>query len=367
MIVPSGVVSGSNSSSKVIRRQRRRPRVKPKALPGRPKRKQRRRVRRANALTDCEKTLARALSMPFDPELKGKVCAPVFPSRPSQKIACTCYLPSVTIGTAGVGFASFDVTPANDLASIYYTDATYAGTGATAFAKVGTGVNAGYWRTPYAAAPFSATDDTRISARVVSAGIRYRYTGKQIDAAGNTVAVQTANHSVLTQALGSYAASGSKRTPVSRSWTTIPVPPLDFDDWDFVLDPASGSPLFPWSRSALSAPFFGVIFNGTAGTTYEVEMIMHVEYNGQSIATSMTRSHIGRPEVVDNTIAAAAQTVTQPDNDRSPQQQILNYFKSDTAPSSQDLFSYMVDLFSGSSKRDWDSSTLTAFSAMSVA
>jgi len=130
---------------------------------------------------------ANALANPFEATPAG---IPVFPVVASQKIKCFVKNFMVTSSTNGQGFII--VRPhclvTNDIDSVYATDNTFAG---TTIAVAGTGINAAVSNSPFTSANYSA-DETQF--RLVSIGIRWKYSGTELDRGGMSFALVPPDH-----------------------------------------------------------------------------------------------------------------------------------------------------------------------------
>ena len=136
----------------------------------------------AGVLSECAARYACAIGAPFSAGAIG-ACVPSFPARPSFKVHSRIN-GTFSIGTAGVGYIGVAPCVSNSQRCIYYTGSTFTG---TTLMVSGTGVNAiTNTSNPYASGAFvpasQATD--AMTARIISVGLRIRYTGTELNRGG---------------------------------------------------------------------------------------------------------------------------------------------------------------------------------------
>lgn len=260
------------------------------------------------ALSHCEEMYIRALADPFDPEIQGEVCYPSFPAKKSVKFTGTATV-NVTIGTGGVGWIAYDPNPAsNSTASIAYTDATYAGTTASAITSTaGSGVNNTSFGTPTTGGTFDeSTTGGGNQFRMVVAGAKFRYTGTELNRGGSAFAVTAPQQdSLIGFLLGSAATpTQSREHAVTMDYQTVVLPPSHEEDVEW----KDGDQIFPWSDGGGTSPNYlqAIIFFGTAGNTFVVRLIEHYEVTGTSYNMFASMSHIGEAQLIQSVSAASA-------------------------------------------------------------
>lgn len=325
MIVPPLNGSSSNKANGRSKRTRRvRQARKPNRGPRRGRKNRRQRVR-SNTSESCEKVFLKAALNPFDSSIIGKVCAPVFPARQSQKARTTMYLPEVTIGTANIGHVFFDVTPVSGSTCAYYTTALYTGTAATNFATSGTGIATAAMQGPYLYPAFDATDPlTQVSGRAIVAGIRWRYTGTTLNKGGKVFTIISSNqNSLVGSPIGGASFAQSKKYPVTNDWQSFTIMPQHTDDWTWI-QAQGATTIFPWTDSAAPQPFIAVVFSGTVGNTFEVEIVVHCEYSGGPATMAASPTDVGDPQIINAIHTAATSAQTNPDSTKSTASQILD-------------------------------------------
>lgn len=331
------VMPGATQTARRPRRQRaprRSVAAKKKAAPKRKNagRKSSAPLGMGNAPMECVKVYAKAITNPFDPSIRGKVCAPVFPSRPSQKITGSCFFPSFTTGTNGQGFVMADFTGANDEAPIYVTDSSYA---TSLFSYSATGVSANAWKTPYGSI-VAGTGITALAFRVVSAGFRFRYTGTELNRGGTVLGIVHPSQGELAgQSINDYNVAQVRRYPVTREWQYMTVTAQSVEDLNYVPDrPNANTVLYPWTRSNAGGarPFAALVFNSKALNTFEVELIEHLEFCGGAIMGTLSPSHVGDQTIVNALSNAASEATYAPDSGMSAIRQTITSLNGSGVP-----------------------------------
>lgn len=176
-------------------------------------------------------------------------------------------------GTTGFGFIMISprdgVTADRD--AIWCSSATYAGTTTTTAAA---GVVAARTNSPYLASSFSA-NDTGSRYRVVSVGLRIRYSGTSLNRGGFVLSLHHPQHNDL-NGLTYAQADGfnvAVRNRPKEDWITVLFCPVLSGDYDFVSTfPAA----YRFMAHFIQAP-------GGTTATYEYEMFLNYEVNGQTI------------------------------------------------------------------------------------
>jgi len=263
-------------------------------------------------LEACEKVYARALADPFDSQIYGRVCYPGFPVKESVKMVGQ-QSATVGVGTNGVGWLMFDVTPVNDSGAIYYTDTTYGGTLASSLATSGVGINGGYWNTP---APSSMFPETSVGNqfRMVCAGAQWRYTGTELDRGGSTYSLASPQAVSLSGATltGCIANAVAREHSVKDQYQVFVLPPIA----DSAIEWKDSDQKYPWSDGGNTGvgPLACLVFVGKPGTTYNVKLVEHFECAGTSYNQYASPSHVGRYEIIQSlSAAAAAATYSKPE------------------------------------------------------
>lgn len=253
---------------------------------------------------------------PFAPEAQG-ACIPDGNTSASTRSYVRRQI-TLTIGTGGVGFCHFMVPCTTDATGFVYTEAAFAGVN-TQFLSADNvflpGISVSNVALPITRAQLStglSSSDERpaFSTRTVAAGFSFRYTGKEIDRAGQAyVYVHPAHNS----SASSYGASGTEvvyttaqlaafpetmMVECSRQETFIPLFPVSDLEMEYAGESNSGAVdlCYPWSGGAqrqpggfqvldatlnpVGIPIATFMVFGTAGSTYTVNYGHHAETIG---------------------------------------------------------------------------------------
>lgn len=266
-------------------------------------------------LEPCTVHYLAALSEPFSPDAAG-ACVPSFPARSSQKSSAITRL-TVSIGSAGVGFLALNPCVANDAPTGWFTNSTYAG---TTIAIQPTAVVAGTFSfnmstNPYGIASYTsgtATANSDVTSKIVAVGARWRYTGTELNKGGLTYALVHPDHGNV-NGMSISLMSTYKETsirPTSRQWNEVSISAIDEHETSYPdaaglvaigmgANPELVYMAYPYSQGACidsistnqgAAPF-GILFQGTPGNSYAVEVIMLLESVGSVTNNMATRSH----------------------------------------------------------------------------
>jgi hypothetical protein len=195
-------------------------------------------------LSPCAMKYARCLANPFTgPE----ACIPSFPAVLSKKVRVFAKGVFTTSSTTNIGFILLTPTNfiANNLGGCFTTDSTFAG---TAFTNAGTGVINNGSNSEYSAASFGS-GVTLAKYRMVSAGIRVRYIGTNLNLGGQLVAYQDPDHqSLITRTITDIdGETESRRLPYSRDkWSKVLYRPAYDEENNFqaVFPPIAGATQF---------------------------------------------------------------------------------------------------------------------------
>lgn len=284
-----------------------------KKLGGKPKktvrrRRQSRRGRRVG-LTHCANKYFQAVRDPFGVEAIG-ACVPTMPAFPSQKAHAFVRDVTVTVGTLGVGYIVWQPCLANDLVSVWATASNFAHVGID-FSSLATGVlPIVVSDSPYAADQLTGSV-APVTGRLVSAGMRCRYTGTELNRGGQVYAYATPDHSpivqdvtqgITTTILGQYLETQIVHVRDSSLLAQLASANMRMSELDSVHSSLSIS-AFPWmsGRSLPSSvypdstmpgfPTFVMMFTGVPGNTFSVDLIQHAEYFGRPCENMQTPNH----------------------------------------------------------------------------
>lgn len=172
------------------------------------------------------------------------------------------------------GYIAFNPYTAvtSDLPNVFYTDGSGAVTSIPG--AVAAGVAGATSNSPYLSTSFGATEDLT-AWRVVSAGLRVRYSGNNLNKGGSLVAFSHPSHNTIVGATDTemLAYNTSKRLPVDNSWTSLVWCPASFADFTFRQAVPGGSPSMGVSVEAPGATVISFAF----------EAYVNFEVNGRQI------------------------------------------------------------------------------------
>lgn len=342
--------------------------VNRKANGGRSRRSLRRRMRRngpsiTGRLSACAMRYAMAITTPWSQEALG-ACVPQ-PAGMTYK-TYGWVRTSVIMPANGYGFVIASPSLANDMPCLYASGNGYAGIGGEVIPIVGGLPNVGVLEIPCANLPYARTQfiksspsQSLVAGRIVSVGLRVRYTGNDINLGGQVYALREPYHAsvqVRTNAGGlpfpaTYDWWGAKIqtriTNFNRSWTDIADfaysrEEQDILSWttaDNTMRNAAAAEtvlLYPFSNgendffdnvgvqtrtvngTQVGIPTLGLIFTGTPGQPVAIEYIIHVEYTGPPTAGATSPSDadpVGAETVRE--AAADAQAATHATDERT--------------------------------------------------
>lgn len=252
------------------------------------------------------------------------------------------------MGTAGVAYIAMAPSPTRDAPSIITTDGNYALTSfeplfADNVTNPGVLLHA-FPNLPHTSISILADDDTPVvSARVVSAGLRVRYMGTELNLGGESFVRRAPTHnSVQVAASGSsidlIGLGGYRETAVSSySRRTLEVTDHAFELSECEILPysrhnaiedsyAKTQSVYPFSRGRrvfvnnagveytydtgackLGVPTAIIGITGTPGEPYYFEGVIHVEYTGIGAAHAVSRV-VGDAQGLQTTLQSASAT-----------------------------------------------------------
>jgi hypothetical protein len=221
----------------------------------------------------------RVLTDPFGYDSPSLPCIPDLLDLPSYKVH-TLNRFTAAVGTAGVGYVV--VWPrifSNDQTAQYFTQSTFSSSTIEADGFVGTlsGLNANF---PYSAA-------TTRDCRVVSCGVRVRYTGTELDRGGRIIIRRyTSGESVPTGAFATASALLSsplaQTLRVDRNWHGTAFRPTLSSHTDYQ------------HVSSLTDPLV-VFFEGKPGITFEIEVVRYFEIIPRTNTSNPPAVQLGVP------------------------------------------------------------------------
>lgn len=254
-----------------------------------PRRARPKRQRGTIALSHCAQKYARAIADPFNPACVG-ACVPVYPAPPSYKVTAHQRILTVTVGSAGVGAFKFNPSPWNNVRCAAATTASFDGSTLEDVVQ-----NAEWVTTPFSTLPFS-NQVGGVQARVVSASAKVTYTGTALDLSGMFVSAVDPDHEKLDNTLDltamstlPYARVENTKRRMNNLSPMFGIKPHE-TDYLTLMYPLSTYTGGTWLDGLNRAPC-GFLVSGVPGTTFNVELIIHVEYVGRPAVTGLTKSH----------------------------------------------------------------------------
>lgn len=252
-------------------------------------------------LPACTLKYANALANPFSPSAYG-ACVPLGNFRPSMKNH-TRHFTSTTIGTGGFGYFMYSPCLANNTTCLWTTSASFVGTASSPGNTSSVGVVLGSMSTmPFNKVQLTESDVTGVRAqvlgRIVSAGIKWRYTGTELNRGGTIVAYSDPLHETVEgmsyNQLSGFAESAMTAPNANHTADYLTVFASNYRELNYpdtTIDSstvADGlSCIYPYSDqlgtvtdASTGAPVCVVMFQGEPGNTYQIEVIVHTEYEG---------------------------------------------------------------------------------------
>lgn len=257
----------------------------------------------------CTMKYANAIANPFAANAYG-ACVPVGNFRPSMKNHARAFY-SVTIGTAGVGYFAYSPCLANNTNCCFFTNSTYAGDINTPGNTTATGVVTGLMATlPFSSVQLIETDSpgsrNDVQGRIVSAGIKWRYTGTELNRGGTILAYSDPLHQTLEaqsySVLSSFTETAMTAPDANHTSDYLTVFACNYRELNYpdtTVDTSASldilSCLYPFSDQVgcvssanTGAPIAIVYFQGAPGNTYLVEVVIHSEYEGKLAQQMLT-------------------------------------------------------------------------------
>lgn len=249
----------------------------------------------------CTMKYAQALANPFSPHAYG-ACIPVGNFRPSMKNHCR-HFTSVTIGSGGFGYFMYSPCLANNSTCLFTTSSAYTGTASTPGNTSSVGVVNGTMSTlPFGRTQLIESDSggvrSEVQGRIVSAGIKWRYTGTELNRGGTILAYSDPLHETVEGSsynqLSGFAEAAMTAPNANHQADYLTVFGCNFRELNYpdtTIDSSvtadTLSCIYPYSDqnrtvtdSNTGAPIAVVWFQGEPLNTYQIEVIMHSEYEG---------------------------------------------------------------------------------------
>jgi hypothetical protein len=276
-LVLVGVILGPNKSQKTTAKSKKA--ARPSGQKPRPRQSEGNAQKRAQGvkarLSSCAALYGRSLVNPFREGPFG-ACVPDDNVLPSKKLKCFSRGTTV-VGTAGYG--QLFVVPlnlANDVTLGYGSQASWAG---AALASSGTGVTTLFRNGPY---PVADLGNDGVQMRVVSCGIRLRYTGTELNKGGTIYTLEHPNHGSLAGmneiAIAAYPTA--RTYPVTRSWISVTYAPVRAIELEYR------------TGAATASAFLAMLIVSEPGNTFEFEVYQNFEATGEVESQTKSESDI---------------------------------------------------------------------------
>ena len=241
---------------------------------------------------------AQSLANPFTGPLAS---IPDFPSVPSRRLRVYSR-GFFSTGTANIGFicASPPMASRSDVDSVWYSGSSYAGTSFQTNTATA-GVLSGTTNSDYANAEFGA--GTLLRGRIVSSGLRIRYSATNLNRGGTVLGLITPNHNLLTTMTFNVADNYecSARFTPSTKWQTVTYCPIS--QTELLYDIYCGSP----NAAVAPFPYMGFIVQSpqpAVPITFQFEFFTVLEVQGINARGLV-------PSLADPAGFAAVQTAAQ--------------------------------------------------------
>lgn len=250
-------------------------------------------------LTDVASCFAIALSDPFS-AVTNAVSMPIANAGPSYKVKVTKRI-VVTTGSTGNAMVTMCPCLANDKKCVVYSSAsTFVGPAMTnTSATTGTSID-GFTKLPFNSSHLSdMTNASSVAGRVISFGWKINYIGSETNKGGVYYCLAFSDRSPVNglapSDIGDYQQTEVRaidRTPMEGV-----VYPVNSHEWSYSNDNQTDSDLVYWpysnsdSGDATTIPaFIGIAISAVAGTTFELQLVQHVEYIGKGAQPFLTPS-----------------------------------------------------------------------------
>lgn len=288
-------------------------------------------------MSECARKYAAAIAKPFSSEAEG-CCLPYPPDRNSLKATGFCRF-TLTADASGNAWVLFSPSSTNDNVSAWYNATT--GTIPMTITAANTAPT-NYNKALMSNLPFTGTNVTlNVDARLVAVGFRITYLGKVTDMAGiyfsyvepSHANVNTSEYSVDDgDVLGALETKLTRITsaPFEQGFTCVNDLEHSYaGQTDFRSGTTSNATgniraVYPWDTTSLdinntgpntagwlangAAPIVFGVRGATAGSTFQVQLISHLEYVGKGASYGLTPSHNDHNAA--NAIQAAAERAT---------------------------------------------------------
>jgi len=235
-------------------------------------------------LGHCAQKYARSLADPFSGP--PDACMPVTPACLSRKLRTFVRTQLVTSSTSGDGFVTMQPFIGNDIinpttagAAAYYSTATYVGGGGAGFPVLNNataGVNAVSSNSDYVSTSFGLG----LQCRLVSMGLRVRYSGTELNRGGRVILLEDPEHATLSGVnLATILANEkAKEHKIGMDWITLcSTGPTMPQEYDYI-----PSPTFPLTSTTPLHYLGAYIRSAALQQTFDVELFWNWEVIGQN-------------------------------------------------------------------------------------
>lgn len=275
-------------------------------------------------VADCTKKYAMAISDPFSPAAEG--ACNINAENACETLKCkTKMYTTVDTGTSGISYCLISPNVANDAPFLWSTNSDFNTIQTTPLSATDT-IDTSWSVTNNGNAPFAAgvvfssgQSNPTCSGRLVSVGVRFRYGGREDAMAGKMYYGVTNRHqSVCTRPASTIASNadtlrnmeGMASVDASKEWTYFSVFGITNAEHDFVDGASRGlvEQVYPYSRGetgynsnytySLGSGNVGIpvaVICGvgmSTGNVIEVEVIVHIEYTGPTVAYGTTPTEV---------------------------------------------------------------------------
>lgn len=232
---------------------------------------------------------ARSLIDPFTKGRGSGVCyGPCFPSVKLTTVVKGTFSLQASAASGDKNLGWIMVNPwaftANDGSSVRYTNTTSTTTGLVTSG----GISAASSPSPFAAAVFDST--TYNTKRLVSAGIRFRYRGTQLNMGGSAIGIAEPNHASLDNATPTVTSSVLKSNyqlveveNPDRKFHSVTWQPINMEEMAYHNNTTRPSSLNAWNM-AIMVDGPGTSASAVAGS-YDYEVVVNWEVTGPAVAS----------------------------------------------------------------------------------
>lgn len=283
-------------------------------------------------MSACAVKFALACADPFSSKANG-ACIPLNNVAPTMKARLFGRV-SAAVGLNGYGVIYITPSVTGDMPSFYYSLNNFGGTMVSGSPSAilssnsnpQTGISRGYCGGSGIGIDQLtngiADDNQIVNGRIVSVGVRLKYTGTELNRGGQTYCYVSPTHNNVSQFSNSVLNTIQLTAvePVSRTGCEFSMAPVTTTECEFPMDRSvdgsstvfqNTNAVYPWSMgesavaatldltpiasfydlqsgTRVGAPIAVIMFSGTNQNTFEFEMVTHVEYYGTHVSQRTT-------------------------------------------------------------------------------